>query len=186
MWNTVTMPGLYSHDDGYYIVRFQSTADMKTILCEGPYTVNNRPMIMKQWSPQFDIDAEFLTEIPLWVRFTKLPMNRWGGSSLSRIASTIGIPLFADECTAKQTRISYGRILIEVNVTKPLPSRFPIMDDSGRVFDQAVEYDWKPEFYGKCLNIGHDCTKIRKEEVKQIQQPKRIRPQPVKQVWKTT
>ncbi|XP_075078414.1 uncharacterized protein LOC142164326 [Nicotiana tabacum] len=135
---------------------------MKTILCEGPYTVNNRPMIMKQWSSQFDFDAEFLTEIPLWVRFPKLPMNCWGGTSLSRIASTIGIPLL-DECTAKQTRISHARILIEVNVTKPPPSKVPIMDDS-----------------------GYDCTKIRKEEVKQIQQPKRIGPQPMKQVWKTT
>nr|XP_016444997.1 PREDICTED: uncharacterized protein LOC107770233 [Nicotiana tabacum] len=58
------------------------------------------------------------------------------------------------------------------------------MDDSGRLFDQTVEYDWKPEFCGKCLKIDHDCTKARKEEVKQIQQPKRNRPQPVKQVWK--
>nr|XP_016463006.1 PREDICTED: uncharacterized protein LOC107786085 [Nicotiana tabacum] len=168
-----------------YAIGFQSVANMKTILCEGPYTVNNRPMIMKQWSQLFDFDAEFLTKIPLWVIFPKLPMNCWGGTSLSRITSTIGIPLL-DECTAKQTRISYARILIEVNVTKPLPNKVPIMDDSGNVFDQEMKYDWKPEFCGECLKFGYDCTKIRKKEVKQIQQPKRIRPQPMKQVWKTT
>lgn len=141
---------------------------------------------MEQWSPLFDVDAEFITEIPLWVRFPKLPMNCWRGRSLSSIASTIGIPLFADECTTKQTRISYARILIVVNVTKPLPSKVPIMDDSGRLFDQTVEYDWQLEFCGKCLKISHGCTRARKEEVKQVPQPKRNRPRHVKQVWKST
>ncbi|XP_075085004.1 uncharacterized protein LOC142168244 [Nicotiana tabacum] len=181
MWNTVTMPELYSHDDGYFMVRFHSMTDMKKLLCDGPYIVNNRPMIMKQWSPQFDFDAEFLTEIPLWVRFPKLPMNCWGGSSLSRIASIIGILLFADECTANQTRI-----LIEVNVTKPLPNKVLIMDDLGRIFDHIVEYDWKHDFCGKCLKIGHDCTKTSKEEVKQDKQPPKKRPQPMKQIWRST
>ncbi|XP_019250861.1 PREDICTED: uncharacterized protein LOC109229761 [Nicotiana attenuata] len=119
VWNIVAMPDLFYHDEGYYLVRFQTLEDMKEIMCAGPYTMNGRPMIMKHWSPYFDFAAEFLTDIPLWVKFPKLPMNCWSGNSLSKIASTIGIPMFADECTAKQTRISYARILIEVNVTKP-------------------------------------------------------------------
>ncbi|XP_075086062.1 uncharacterized protein LOC142168806 [Nicotiana tabacum] len=121
---------------------------------------------MKQWSPWFDFGSEFLTEIPLWVRFPKLHMNCWSGNSLSRIASTIGIPMFAGECTAKQSRISFARILIEVNVTKPLPSKVPVMDESGAVFEQAVEYDWRPKLCEKCLKTGHDCAKIPKEGIK--------------------
>lgn len=34
MWNTVTMPELYYHDESYYIVRFKNMADMKEIMCE--------------------------------------------------------------------------------------------------------------------------------------------------------
>ncbi|WMV29785.1 hypothetical protein MTR67_023170, partial [Solanum verrucosum] len=45
-----------------------------------------------------------------------------------RIASAIGFPLLADECTTKQTRISYARMLIEVNVTKPIPQQITVMD----------------------------------------------------------
>ncbi|XP_070012294.1 uncharacterized protein [Nicotiana sylvestris] len=143
MWNTVTMSELYYHDEGYYIVRFHSMVDIKEIICDAPYTMNNRPLIMKQWSPQFDFGSEFLIKIPLWVRFPKLSMNCWSGNSLSKIASTIGIPIFADECTAKQSRISFARILIEVNVTKPLASKVPVIDDSGVIFKQVLEYDWK-------------------------------------------
>ena len=53
---------------------------------------------------------------------------------MSRIASAIGVPLFADECTTKQTRISYARMLIEVNVTKPIPQQITVMDPNGRTF----------------------------------------------------
>ncbi|XP_019227721.1 PREDICTED: uncharacterized protein LOC109209010 [Nicotiana attenuata] len=185
MWNTVAMPDLFYHDEGYYLVRFHSLEEMKEIMCAGPYTVNGRPMIMKHWSPYFDFAAEFLTDIPLWVRFPKLPMNCWSGNSLSRIASTIGIPMFADECTAKQTRISYARILIEVNVTKPLPTSIPVMNDEGVMFEQAVEYDWKPEFCEKCLKAGHNCSRIPKESDKQIPQSRNRKPPPVKQIWRT-
>lgn len=71
----MTMPELYYHDEGYCIDKFQNIADMKEIMCSGPYTLNNRPLIMKQWSPQFDFGSEFLAEIPLWIRFPKLPMH---------------------------------------------------------------------------------------------------------------
>ena len=107
---------------------------MNEILFSEPYTISNRPIIMKQWCPEFDFGKEFLAEIPLWVNFPKLPLNCWGVGSLSRIASAIGVPLFADECTTKQTRISYARMLIEVNVTKPIPQQITVMDPNGRTF----------------------------------------------------
>lgn len=95
---------IFLHEKGYYVVRFQSKEDMKSIFHAGPYTINNKPIILKPWSPDFDLNEEFLIEIPLWVRFPKLPMCCWGFNSLSRIASAIETPLFADECTTKQTR----------------------------------------------------------------------------------
>nr|XP_016502431.1 PREDICTED: uncharacterized protein LOC107820630 [Nicotiana tabacum] len=52
------------------------------------------------------------------------------------MASTIGTPLFVDACTTNQHRISYARILIEINVTKNLPTEVTVMDPSGRQFQQ--------------------------------------------------
>ena len=43
--------------------------------------------------------------------------------SLSRIANANAVPLFADECTTRQTKISYARMLVEVNVTKAIPQK---------------------------------------------------------------
>lgn len=120
-WANLPTPSIFLHDDGYYVVKFQSMAD-QTILYDGPYTINYRPMILKQWSPELNFNEEFLTEIPLWVVFPKLPMTGWSCDSLSRLTSAIGTSLFADKYTTKQTQISFARVLIEVNVTKSLPT----------------------------------------------------------------
>ncbi|KAK6782209.1 hypothetical protein RDI58_020005 [Solanum bulbocastanum] len=149
-WTTVAKPDVYLHEEGYYTVKFQSLSDLKEIMCTGPYSINNRPIILKQWSPNFDFGSEFLTEIPLWVTFPKLLLNCWGIEFLSRIASAIGVPLFADECTTKQTRIAYARMLIEVNVTKKIPQQITVMDPSGETFTQQVILEWRPQYCDKC------------------------------------
>lgn len=74
-WTAVANSKLFYHDEGYYIVKFQSEVDMQKILYAGPHNINNKPMILKQWSPNLDFKYEFLTEIPLWVTFLKLSLN---------------------------------------------------------------------------------------------------------------
>ncbi|XP_070016006.1 uncharacterized protein [Nicotiana sylvestris] len=138
--------------------------DMNEILYSGPYTMNKKPLILKPWTVNFDFTKEFLIEIPLWVKLPNLPMSCWGGQSLSRIASAIGKPLYADECTSKQKRISYDRMLIEINVTRALPTSVTVWEPDGRQFEQAIDYDWKCEFCEECLKIGHSCKKVENEQ----------------------
>ncbi|XP_015072458.1 uncharacterized protein LOC107016532 [Solanum pennellii] len=178
-WAKGEKPEVFLHDEGYYIIKFKSLTDMNEVLYSGPYTISNRPIILKQWSAEFEFGKEFLTEIPLWVNFPKLPLNCWGAGSLSRIASAIGVPLFADECTTKQTRISYARMLIEVNVTKPVPEKIVVKDPNGRTFMQDVVMEWKPVYCEKCQRIGHQCQDTTLED-----QPKKRRPwKKVTQAW---
>ncbi|XP_016498965.1 uncharacterized protein LOC107817621 [Nicotiana tabacum] len=168
-WANVVEPELYLHEEGYYNIKFQNVDDMKEINYFGPYTFNNRPIILKPWTPDFDFNEEFPTEIPLWVQFPNLPMNCWGHGLLSRMASTIGTPIYADECTAKKTRVSFARMLIEVNITK----------------DLLVRYDWKPEFCQKCLVVGHKCgMKQQQNKQQEKQQGRRREPKKVTREWR--
>ncbi|XP_010314925.2 uncharacterized protein [Solanum lycopersicum] len=159
-WSSVSKPEVFLHEDGYYLIKFQKVSDMNEVLFSGPYSINNRPIILKQWSPEFDFGSEFLTEIPLCVNFPNLPLNCWGGGSLSRIASAIGVPIFADECTTKQTRISYARMLVEVNVTKKIPQKITVVDPYGKTFLQDVVLEWRPQYCDKCQKIGHVCQVV--------------------------
>ncbi|XP_019241804.1 PREDICTED: uncharacterized protein LOC109221819 [Nicotiana attenuata] len=156
-WSHVPEPDLFYHKEGYYIIRFKNMEDPREILCAGPYSIASKPIILKPWTLDFDFSKELPISIPLWEKFPKLPMSCWGMRSLSRIASVIGKPIFADECTTKQTRVSYARMLIEVNVTKELPSEVWVMEPNDKKFLQSVSFDWKPAYCEKCLVVGHRC-----------------------------
>lgn len=47
IWSTVVSPEVIYHEEGCYIIRFASIEDMNEILYAGPYTINNRPIILK-------------------------------------------------------------------------------------------------------------------------------------------
>lgn len=59
-----------------------------------------------------------LGTLPMWIR---LPLYLWGAKSLSNIGSVLGNPLVTDECTANKLRVSYVRMLVEVDITQELP-----------------------------------------------------------------
>ncbi|WMV46820.1 hypothetical protein MTR67_040205 [Solanum verrucosum] len=93
-WKRSFRSKVFYHDDGYFLVRFNSNEDMDEVFLTGPYTLRNRPIIMKLWTDDFDFHAEILQTIPIWVRLPNLPLNSWGMDSLSRIESGLGVPLY--------------------------------------------------------------------------------------------
>ncbi|XP_075112274.1 uncharacterized protein LOC142182167 [Nicotiana tabacum] len=110
---------------------------------------------MKVWTADFDFNKEVLQIIPIWVRLPNLPLNCWGAKSLSRINSILGVPLYADAFTTQLDRISYARVLIEVDVTKELPKVMKVTYPNGRVFVQEMTYDWVPVVCTTCMQVGH-------------------------------
>ena len=46
-WLSVIKPEVFLHEDGYYLIKFQKISDMNEILFSGPFTINNRPIILK-------------------------------------------------------------------------------------------------------------------------------------------
>ncbi|KAH0748451.1 hypothetical protein KY290_027683 [Solanum tuberosum] len=101
--------------------RFIMGQERDKVLCSGPHHLLRRPVIMKPWVPEFNFKEEILITIPVWIKLPNLPLNCWNSIVLSKIGSSLGKPLYADECTTQVSRISFARILVEVDVTRPLP-----------------------------------------------------------------
>lgn len=116
--------------------------------------------MVRKWSIGFDFRVEILRNVPIWTKFERLPLNSWGDDFLSRIASVLGKPICADECASGQRRVSYARVLVEMDVTKELKKEVHVQRVSGEIFLQKVAYDWLPEFCFKCDCYGHDCSKV--------------------------
>lgn len=54
--NTVNKPKVYYHNDGYFLERFACLDERNEVLYSGPHMLNNRPIIVKVWSPDFDFN----------------------------------------------------------------------------------------------------------------------------------
>nr|XP_009590938.1 uncharacterized protein LOC104088038 [Nicotiana tomentosiformis] len=144
--------------------------DRNEVLFSGPHLINNKPIIVKKWATNFDFSTEVMQTVPLWIKLPNLPLNCWSMSSLSRIGSCLGIPLYADKCTSCVARVSYARLLVEMDIIRGLPDSVTVPDPNGQAFEQAIEYDWVPAYCSICLQVGHKCQE-RKQPVAQPKQP---------------
>lgn len=166
-WNFTAKPKIYLHNDGYFVLNFNTIEDRYEVLYSGPHTINNNPIIIKPWETNFNFNEEVLRVVPLWVQFPKLPLNCWKMKTLSRISSVLDNPIYADECTTKVERILFARVLIEIDVTIPLLERIKVQNPTGKLFEQDVWYDWVPDYCETCLQLGHNCKKHEKQVIEQ-------------------
>ncbi|CAK8576415.1 unnamed protein product [Lathyrus sativus] len=116
-WNFVKLPDMYYNNEGYFVLRFHSHKERDDVLMKGPYTIRNMPMLLAEWKPNFNLKNDMLRTIPVWIQLPQLPLHLWGAKNLGKMASMLGTPLMTDECTTNKYRISYARVLVEVDVT---------------------------------------------------------------------
>ncbi|KAK1289119.1 hypothetical protein QJS10_CPB18g00823 [Acorus calamus] len=99
---------LFLQGNGFFMVHFDLVEDMRRVLKGGPWTMDNRPFVLKKWFPSVRMEQERLTSVPIWVKFPNLPLHIWIKECLGKIASAVGTPLFMDTATQMETRISFA------------------------------------------------------------------------------
>lgn len=140
-WQVQEEPQVFEHDEGFFIIRLKSREERDHILFSDPHLLFGKAMIIKQWSANINFHEEVLKVILIWVKMPNLPLNCWGEDSLSRISNVLGVSLYADECTSQGLRVSYARLLIEMDVTHDIPKEVIVEDPNGIVFKQKFVYD---------------------------------------------
>ena len=55
------------------------------------------------------------------MKFPKLPLRFWLPALISRIASTLGVPLYMDEAIATGSRVDFARVCVEIDVAFTFP-----------------------------------------------------------------
>ncbi|XP_058745733.1 uncharacterized protein LOC131618551 [Vicia villosa] len=187
VWNFVTLPDLYYNEECYFIIRTESKTDKDAILMRGPYTIFRKPMFLHEWKANFKFKEDVIRTVPIWVMLHQLPLVYWGENSIGKIASFLGRPITTDECTAKKKRVSYARILIEIDITTELKESITIRDPRGNKFSQPVEYEWKPLFCKSCGKVGHNCEQKKdRGKQKKIWHAKQKQDNPLEPVVKPT
>ncbi|CAH2936083.1 MAG: hypothetical protein CPSOU_6784 [uncultured Paraburkholderia sp.] len=185
------IPHIFStHASGWMIFEFETQADRMKVLNDGPYEIYGSPMLLKLMPKLFRYTEDDRATIPIWVKLPDLPLECWDKQPLSRIATQIGQPIAADPWTADRTRKSFARLLIEVDITKPLTRKIRIQIEGEEPFDQPVQYEKEPKYCTICKRIGHDEMGCRMKQMggqnrAQSRPPKPINSNDAQQIGQT-
>ncbi|XP_074303248.1 uncharacterized protein LOC141637696 [Silene latifolia] len=121
-WANIASPTVQYFKQGWFTFRFDSDAALNNVLKQGPWKVGHNTLILKQWSPSFSLDMDRVAKVPIWILFPGLDPFLRTDKVLSKMASKVGKPLFADPATTSKEKLSFARVLVEADVSKELPS----------------------------------------------------------------
>ncbi|GKA31463.1 zinc knuckle CX2CX4HX4C containing protein [Tanacetum coccineum] len=148
-------------NQGLYYFNFKSQEGMNSVIENGPWMVENKPLFVRKWEPGLCMSKLDTSKVPLWVKIYDIPLEAWNVDGISRIASRIGVPIIMDKittsiCEKPFGRALYAKVLVEVDAAKGLIDTVEICYKSlGKSMMLNVDYAWRPLVCEHCKNFGH-------------------------------
>ncbi|XP_031131901.1 uncharacterized protein LOC116033288 [Ipomoea triloba] len=93
-------------------------------------------LIVKQWVPNFDPMTDTTKKVLVWVRFPNLSVEYYNLLTLRKIGNKLGRTVQVDHTTSLVSRGKFARVCVEIDLTKPLISRFTLEE---KVWQVAYE-----------------------------------------------
>ena len=147
-----------AHTSGWLVFKFPTSEIRDEVLQNGPYSIFGRPLLLKVMPSDFDFDAKIPLSIPVWISLPNLPLNCWNARALGKIASILGNPISTDRLTATRERISFARVLVEIDPSKELKRMVEIQLPNGRIRQQKIIYENEPKYCSMCKVLGHSVA----------------------------
>ncbi|XP_074315209.1 uncharacterized protein LOC141651393 [Silene latifolia] len=166
-WGSIANPVVQYYRQGWFSFRFYLEEEMTKVLRQGPWKINQNSLILKQWSPSFSGEMDRVAKVPVWILFPGLDPFLWSDVVLSKIVSKIGKPLYADNATTSKEKLSFARVMVEVDVSQDLPECVVLNVPYLGQISQKIIYEWLPYYCKCCGKLGHTsrtCKKNRGSE----------------------
>ena len=155
IWANYTIDKVLYVRKGVFMVRFANLQDKLAVVTKGCYHFDRKPLLVKGWNPDMDLQTETITSLPLWIQLPNLDIKYWGTRSLSKIGSMLGIPLKTDKFTKERSYLHYARLLIDMPISGPFPAYVEFFNDAEVLIRQEVVYEWFPTKCDHCSMFGH-------------------------------
>ncbi|KAJ8423089.1 hypothetical protein Cgig2_023116 [Carnegiea gigantea] len=122
---------------GVFLVRFGNLQDKMAVEKRGVYYFDSKPLLVKGWNLEMDLNTKAIKSLPLWVQFPNLDIKYWGFESLSKIGSIVSFPIKTNRYTKEKSMIKYTRLMEWREVQKhPSDGERQIHPDH-----QSIEHD---------------------------------------------
>ncbi|KAL8139694.1 LOW QUALITY PROTEIN: hypothetical protein V2J09_005715 [Rumex salicifolius] len=111
--------------------------DLVSILEQGPWMLGGqRPFILRRCHEGMELNLSCLTFVPIWITLPNLDVRFWSEHMLARIGYAIGTPILTDFNSAHQQKLSFARVMVEINAQTKLLSEIQLHGE-----DQELLYN---------------------------------------------
>ncbi|XP_059638672.1 uncharacterized protein LOC132280938 [Cornus florida] len=155
IWNSYGLTDTILGDNGSYIFRFCTSHEAENVLTNGPWNLAGHPFSLKKWSLQLPPHQSTASCIPIWVKFFNIPTHYWTATGLSHIASSVGVPLYANQATVSRTKLKYARICVDIDISQPLLTEVELIMEDDTIERIGIEYQWLPKICKRCNKLNH-------------------------------
>lgn len=76
-WTDIIPKRIMPYKDSCFLVQFKSSKDVDKVIAGGPYSMNRKPVVVKQWHAGFDTNKEIFKSFLVWVQFKGLTLSYW-------------------------------------------------------------------------------------------------------------
>ncbi|CAN1187910.1 hypothetical protein LINPERHAP2_LOCUS39002 [Linum perenne] len=116
----------------------------------GPWMVNDHYVVIQEWRPYFQPEETSLSTLRVWVRLSGIPFEYFDSAILKLIGDRIGKTVRIDHTTLEGSRGNFARICVEVDLSKPLLSKYRLRRQIRR-----IEYEGLHVICFNCDCYGH-------------------------------
>ncbi|KAL4335296.1 hypothetical protein GQ457_07G002400 [Hibiscus cannabinus] len=135
---------------GINLFVFADEVDLHNVLTGGPWVIYDSYLTVQSWSRFFSMKDDHPFYIVAWVLLQNLPYRYYTKSLFRHIVAAIERVVRVDYNTAEGKRGRFARLVIVVDLEKPLVSG--IIIDGHK---QDIEYEGLPTICFKCGKYGH-------------------------------
>lgn len=121
-WKTecVALP----HQSRWVLFQFQSNDELERMLACCLYFKYGRTLLLRSLLENFCFQEEDYNIVPTWVQLHSLPLQCRNTCAINKITSKLGKPICIDNIRLERKRISYARLLVEIDTSVTPPESF--------------------------------------------------------------
>jgi hypothetical protein len=138
-----------------FLFKFSDEEHISKILSQ-VWNVNGFLLSLQQWSPSATLGELSLKEAPFWIQVHGLPLQNMSVKNAISIGKGLGSLLKIDDVSgAEATFRSYLRLLVIIDVCKPLKPGFNFSRPDGSKSWVSLKYERLDIYCSDCGRIGH-------------------------------
>ncbi|XP_074289212.1 uncharacterized protein LOC141614360 [Silene latifolia] len=168
IWSKYSIDKISFLPNSVFLARFKTEEMKQAVLASGHFLFNNKPLVIKAWRPDIELEKENIKNLPAWIRLNGLHL-KFRGNSLPKIANLVVTYVKSVTATEQKTRLGFARVMMELKLGQKFPEKIKFLDEKKQVIYVPVVYEWKPSVCTKCNQIGHDQDKCRKHKRSSVQ-----------------